>query len=60
MKDSRKNFILLGITAFLLFLAARYWGIAENVLGTLFYAITPLLGGFVIAYAVNIPMSFLD
>lgn len=60
MKDSRKNFILLGITAFLLFLAARYWGIAENVLGTLFYAITPLLGGFVIAYAVNIPMSFLE
>lgn len=60
MKDSRKNFILLGITAFLLFLAARYWDIAENVLGTLFYAITPLLGGFVIAYAVNIPMSFLE
>lgn len=60
MKDNRKNFILLGITAFLLFLAARYWSIAENVLGTLFYAITPLLGGFVIAYAVNIPMSFLE
>lgn len=60
MKDNRRNFILLGITAFLLFLAARYWSIAENVLGTLFYAITPLLGGFVIAYAVNIPMSFLE
>lgn len=60
MKDNRKNFLLLGITAFLLFLITRYWSIAESVLVTLFYAVTPLIGGFVIAYAVNIPMSFLE
>lgn len=60
MKDNRKTFILLGVTAFILFLVTRYWKIAEAALGALAYAVMPLIGGFVVAYAVNIPMSFLE
>ncbi len=60
MNALKKRFVYLGVTLFALFLLTRYWGGIENIVSMLFYAIAPLLTGFVIAYAVNIPMSFLE
>lgn len=60
MKKEIKRFAGLGIVLFILFLFVHYW---ENisVAGTVLAgAITPLLGGIVIAYIVNIPMSFYE
>lgn len=60
MNALKKRFVYLGVTLFALFLLTRYWSDVENIVLMLLYAVAPLLTGFVIAYAVNIPMSFLE
>lgn len=60
MKSEWKRYIRFGVTVFILFLLMYYWRGLENAGMTLLYAIAPLIGGFVAAYIVNIPMSFFE
>lgn len=60
MRKELKKFIGLGIVLFVLFLLVYYWEQIAVVGRVLVGAITPLLGGIVIAYIVNIPMSFYE
>ena len=60
MKKWINKYAALGIVAFVVFLLVYYW---ENISGmgsAIMYSMTPLLGGIVIAYIVNIPMSFYE
>lgn len=60
MKGWMKRYTGLGIVAFIVFLLIYYWDKISGM-GTVFmFAITPLLGGVVIAYIVNIPMDFYE
>lgn len=60
MNALKKRYLYLGTTLFALFLLTRYWGGVEQAAWMLAYAVAPLFGGFVVAYAVNIPMTFLE
>lgn len=60
MKKSVKRYAGLGIVAFIVFLLIHYWNNITVTGSVIAYAITPLLGGIVIAYIVNIPMSFYE
>ena len=60
MKKAIKRYFGLGIVLFVLFLLIHYWESIESIGQVILYAITPLLGGIVIAYIVNIPMSFYE
>lgn len=60
MKEWIKRYTGLGIVGFIVFLLIYYWEKISGM-GTVFMlAITPLLGGVVIAYIVNIPMDFYE
>ena len=60
MKPSWKTCLRIGVSAFLLFLCVHYWPLAAKALSALVAAATPILLGCVIAYVVNIPMSFYE
>lgn len=60
MKLEKKHLIKIGIAAFLLFLCIYYWETAAKFLSTLFSAAAPLILGCVIAYILNILMSFYE
>lgn len=60
MKIDIKTIVKLGIGAFLLYLCTYYWPTVSGLLLTLFEAIVPLLIGCVIAYIVNLIMSFYE
>lgn len=60
MKVEWKNCIRVGISIFLLYLAITYWGALVNFVGVFFKAAAPLVAGGVIAYLVNILMSFYE
>ena len=60
MKLDWKTCARVGICAFLLFLAIRYWSIVDVLVPTLFAAATPLLLGCAIAYVTNILMSIYE
>lgn len=60
MKLDKKNLLFIAFTAFLLFLAMRYWGYAENAFFALSGAASPLIIGFIAAYILNILMSFYE
>jgi len=60
MKIEWKNCFRLGVTVFLTFLAIRYWGSLTGFVGTVFGAAKALFLGFVIAYVLNILMSFYE
>lgn len=60
MKPSWKTCWRVGLSAFLLFLCVHYWPQAARALTALLAAATPILLGCVIAYVVNIPMSFYE
>ena len=60
LKHEHKRYIKIGITVFVLFLLMYYWSRIESAGLTLLYAVTPLVGGFVVAYILNIPMSFFE
>ena len=58
MKTELKKYSGLLIGGFLLYLCIRYWDGAVEVLALAFSAAVPLLVGGVIAYILNILMSF--
>ncbi|MDQ0222883.1 AI-2E family transporter [Streptococcus moroccensis] len=58
MLKNHKNLILTLLVTLVVVLAVfRYWESAENLLGTLWRASLPFIGGAMIAYVVNILMS---
>ena len=57
MKLDWKTCWKIGLSAFLLFLAIRFWPAASSLLSTLVGAAAPLLIGCIIAYVVNILMA---
>lgn len=60
MKIEWKHCWKAGISVFLVYLAIHYWSGFTTFLGTLIGAASPLLIGCVIAYVVNILMSFYE
>ncbi len=58
MLKNHKNLILTLLVALVVVLAIfRYWETAENILGTMWQATLPFIGGAMVAYVVNILMS---
>ncbi len=60
MKIEWKSCIRIGVSAFLLYLCITYWSSFSAFIGTLVGGAMPLLIGFVIAYVINILMSFYE
>ena len=60
MKIEWKSCVRLGVTVFVTFLAIHYWSGLTGLVGTLFRAAGALLLGCVIAYVLNILMSFYE
>lgn len=60
MKIEWKSCVRVGFSAFLLYLAVQYWHGLVNFGRVLLQAATPLLIGCVLAYLVNILMSFYE
>ncbi len=60
MKIDTKTIVKIGIGIFLLYLCTYYWPAVSGFLLTLFEAVVPLLIGCVIAYIVNLIMSFYE
>ena len=60
MKVEWKSCFRIGISIFLLYLCITYWPVFTGFLGTAIGAAVPLLIGCVIAYIINILMSFYE
>ena len=60
MKIEWKSCFRLGATVFLTFLAIYYWSSLTGLIGVLFSAASALIIGCVIAYVLNILMSFYE
>ena len=60
MKIEWKSCFRLGATVFLTFLAIHYWSSLTGLIGVLFSAASALILGCVIAYVLNILMSFYE
>ena len=60
MKLEWKSCFRLGTTVFLTFLAIHYWSSLTGLIGVLFSAASALIIGCVIAYVLNILMSFYE
>ena len=60
MKIEWKSCIRLGVTVFVTFLAIHYWSGLTGLVGMLFGAASALIIGCVIAYVLNILMSFYE
>ena len=60
MKLEWKSCFRLGATVFLTFLAIHYWSSLTGLIGVLFSAASALIIGCVIAYVLNILMSFYE
>ncbi len=60
MKIEKHTLLRIGIALFLLFLAIRHWEDLLGMLGTVIGAAFPLLIGCIIAYPVNILMTFYE
>lgn len=60
MQLERKQCFKAGVTVFLLFLLIHYWEKVMSVTGLVIGAATPLFVGLVIAYIINILMSFYE
>lgn len=60
MKIEWKSCIRLGVTIFVTFLAVHYWSSLTSLAGTLLGAAGSLVVGCVIAYVLNILMSFYE
>lgn len=60
MKTDWKSCLKIGITVFLIYLATVYWSSAANFAIAFLKASMPLIIGAVIAYVVNILMSFYE
>lgn len=57
---SWKTCLRAGVSAFVLFLCVHYWGAMSGLLLTAFRAATPVILGCVIAFILDIPMSFYE
>jgi thioredoxin len=55
-----KKYIKYAAAAFVLYLAIHYWGMIANAIGMLLGAVFPLFIGLIIAYIINILMSFYE
>lgn len=60
MKHEWKNYIRVGVTAFVLYLCIRHWDDALSSAGLLWKAMEPVIIGFVLAYMLNILMNFYE
>ena len=60
MEIKWKNCFKVGFSIFLLYLCVYYWADAVGLVGTVIGAAFPLILGFVVAYVVNILMSFYE
>lgn len=60
MKVEWKSCFKIGVSAFLLFLCITYWSSFTSLVGTFLSAALPLIIGCVIAYVINILMSFYE
>lgn len=60
MKKEWKKYFGIGISIFCLFLAIHYWEPFVGIVNVALKAATPLLFGFVMAYILNILMSFYE
>lgn len=60
MKLTWKTCLRVGVSIFLLYLCIHYWGSAAGILGKLLGAAAPLLIGCIVAYVLNILMSFYE
>lgn len=60
MKLSRKTLMEIAVTGLLLFLAIHYWDSAIGFVGLILTAASPLVFGGVLAFVVNILMSFFE
>lgn len=60
MKLDWKSCVRIGIAAFLLYLYITYWPAFADLFHSLFQAATPLLLGCILAYAINILMTFYE
>ena len=60
MKLDWKSCLIVGISAFVLYLCIHYWGSITAFLGVVLSAASTLIMGAVIAYVVNILMSFYE
>lgn len=60
LKKYVKRYSGLGIVLFVLFLVIYYWQKVENFGHLAVSALSPLIGGLVIAYIVNLPMTFFE
>lgn len=60
MKLKWETCIKVAVTAFVLYLCIEYWPVVGGMIGTLLGAASPLLIGCIIAYLVNILMSFYE
>lgn len=60
MKIEWKKYSRAGVTVFLLFLCIYYWKSFTQVVGVALKAAAPLLLGCVLAYIINILMSFYE
>ena len=60
MKIEWKSCLRLGVTVFLTFLAIHYWSRLTGFVGAVFGAASALILGCVIAYVLNILMSFYE
>lgn len=55
-----KTCLKIGLSIFLLYLCIHYWPNVSGFIGTVFSAATPLIVGLIMAYLVNILMSFYE
>lgn len=55
-----KTLLKIGVSIFLLYLCIHYWPVVSAFIKTAFSAVSPLLVGLIIAYVLNILMSFFE
>lgn len=60
VKPGWRSCAMIGISIFLLYLCITYWPVASKLLIAFLGAATPVLIGFIIAYPLNILMSFYE
>lgn len=59
-RSDTKTIVKISVAVFILFLCIFYWQNISSLIGTVITAAMPLLIGFVIAYPLNILMSFYE
>lgn len=60
VKPGWKSCFMVGITAFLLYLCITYWSVAAQIISGIIGAASPLIIGGIMAYPLNILMSFYE